>query len=1000
MAALIYFKRTIMKTYNKSFKASAWLLSFFIFAAGATFSQELSKGFHEYTLENGMKVFVLEDFSSAPVRVELSVRAGFSAQTPKTAGFFPLYAKLFPSAGKTVATVAKGQSDEALDGNGWTLENMQSECNADCARYIITTAPMQTEKVLEQLSYNLFSPIFSDTLLQKEFSELKTSVLQNAFSTAGFINSSIDSRIFATEPWKQDSGIYPSIFTNTPIEEARTILTSIGQNYYTPQNCALFISGGITADNALALARKYFLQKASLTAGLLSDSNEKIMPSPKKKFVLHDSLFTPEMAQIVIQYKNLSMEETDIAAASLNEYNSALKKELTEHDELAIRGQEYINAASAHKNGSSRLIIQSLLEKNKASPVIQAETFLKIVRESSSKCSEEDFNNAKKTIVSQYRTQFKNSSAFMDLLSQYWAIGDISQMHTENVSTELLEQPSIILNTDCQKLVDDFQNEEPFVFVLVNSTVYKQNAKKFKEAGYEEVTSKNGSWFSQKLYDALKKQIASDQTKDSDSSEKSKNPLEMQKAAAEQFAKSNKEMFSSFRLSNEIPVVVKRNGEAATAVISLAISGGQLSSARTNPGLSEVMTNALARNIQKDISEAIYNRKITGDPEVLAETKLSGGIITVECLASDVLQCLSCISHAIIYENIKPAEADGFIYDRRSQHRIQQGNPEYQMFAEAVKLLYKGTDYPLVYSKSPEILSDTQYTEILASYPGLLDASKYSLVLTGNIPEDGLETMLEESFGVLINQSQNTNRLYTSFPKPDFKPFFEGKEKNSITIQIDHQFFTDLSADKAGARPEILVPTTEFLDPVQFWIPSPAQNSPDFFIFNALVYELEERLSKALSADSSTANVEVKITPANAEIQAAVITFINVRNTSKIDEIYKATVLDALNPEQNPFVIEQIKDRWILHELSQTQTNRGTALLIRSGLEQGEIEDAPVEKENGGEEEADTNLTAAEQYITEYERISSLEAKDFLRVAKTYILEEAPLRLYSKDSKK
>ena len=68
-----------------------------ISASEPEFSQNyhLPQNFHEYTLENSMKIFVLEDFSCVPVRIELSVRAGFSAQTPKTAGFFPLYAQLF-----------------------------------------------------------------------------------------------------------------------------------------------------------------------------------------------------------------------------------------------------------------------------------------------------------------------------------------------------------------------------------------------------------------------------------------------------------------------------------------------------------------------------------------------------------------------------------------------------------------------------------------------------------------------------------------------------------------------------------------------------------------------------------------------------------------------------------------------------------------------------------------------------------------------------------------
>lgn len=984
-----------MKPINKIIK-TLFVASFTFLVPFFSFSQELTVDFHEYTLENGLKVFVLEDFSSAPVRIELSVRAGFSAQTPKTAGFFPLYAQIFPSAGKTAYALTSEIDINDISEKDWLLSSSFSECNADSARFSVIVAPVQVEKTLEQFSDNLFSPVFSDSILTKEFSDLKTQVMQNAFSTAGFINSSIDSRIFAQAPWKQDSGIYPSIFTETPLEEARTILTSIGRNYYTPSNSALFISGGISGSEALELARKYFQKTALPSAGILSDSDEKIKSSEQKKFVLHDKMFTKEMSQIVIQYTSLSMQQTDIVAASLNEWNSSLKTTLVETPSLSIRGQEYINVASAHKNASSRVIFQSLLEKNKTSPVEQAETFLNIVKSASQSCDEAQILAAKEKLISQYRTQFKNSTAFMDLLSQFWAISNVAQVHTENISNELLAQPTIITNTDSKTLFDSYDSEEPFVFVLVNSDVYKQNSKSFAKAGYQEVTTKNGSWFTQKLYENLKNQINESPKESLEDDLDKDSSINMQTIAAERFAQENRNSFSSFRLSNDIPVVVKRNSKSATAVISLAISGGKLSTAQTNPGLSEIMTNALARNIQTEISNAIYQGFIVGDPEVLAETGLAGGIITVECLSEDVIASLDCISSAIISGIIKPAVADGFIYDRRSQHRIQVGSTEYQLYCNAIRLLYSKTEYPLIYSLKDEILENTTYTQILAAYPGLLDAAKYSLVLIGNVPETGVAEILEEKFGVLVQQTKVEQRLYKEFPSPDFSDFENDKTGRKV-FQLNHQFFTDLTSP-AGARPEILVPTTEFLDPVQYWLPSPSQNSADFFVFNALLYELEERLAFALENQIENAGAQVRISPATAEIQAAVITFINVLHTDKIDELYTEVVKNALDPTQNENIISEIKNAWILHSLANTQTNRGTALLVRSGLEQGAIEN-----ERNAELSAfmnDTDLVAAERYLSEYEQISKLEASDLLRVAQKYLPEVAPLRLYSKDSKR
>ena len=122
-------------------------------SAASAQTNDIPDGFGEYTLENGMKVFILEDFSSAPVRIEYTVHAGISAQTPETAGFLPLYTRLFNNAGKT--------SYGAQDRN-WFPAAASSTCGADSARYIVTVASSQAESALRQFVH---FPPFSAMLI-------------------------------------------------------------------------------------------------------------------------------------------------------------------------------------------------------------------------------------------------------------------------------------------------------------------------------------------------------------------------------------------------------------------------------------------------------------------------------------------------------------------------------------------------------------------------------------------------------------------------------------------------------------------------------------------------------------------------------------------------------------------------------------------------------------------------------------------------------------------
>ena len=925
-------------------------------------------------MENGLLVFVLEDTSAAPVRIEYTVRAGYSAQTAKTAGFFPLYAKLFPAAGKAAAK----------ESSTWYPDKMTSECTSDAARFIMTVTPSQADMALSQLASCIFSPVLRSTELEQQFSDLKTSVMQYAFSTAGFINSSIDARVFYEVPWKQDSGIYPAIFTNTPLEEARTTLVSIGRNFYTPQNSALFISGGISTDQALQAARTYFSSKTPLVSGAPADDTDFRIPSSKqRRFVLSDKLFTADLAQIVVQYTSLSMMQADLAAAAFNSWSSTMKKSLLAQKQLAIRGQEYINAAAAHKNGSSRLIIQSLLEKNKTSPVSQAEAFVKTVLTATDSCSKDEFESARMKLISEYRMRFMNSVSFMDMLSQFWSVGVQAGSRTSTISAELLSRPEAIQSEETGALIHAYNKENPYVFVLVNSDTYAKYAGAFKKAGYELITAKNGSWYTQKLYDKVK----SDNKAANSAAETAKT---VQFSTAEQsaaaFKARNLAQLKTFTLKNGIPVLIKQNDLSATAVISLAISGGELASAQTNPGLESVLMNALADNIQSAITDAMHTGTVRGDPEVLAQTDIINGFITVECLSADISPCLTCIAQAIIYGNIKPAAADGLIYDKRSQQRIQAGSAEYQLYCRAVRQLYADTPYTEIYDADHDILTSTQYTEILAAYPGLLDASRYSLVISGKVPENTqLEQLLENTLGVLAIQS-TAGRQTAALYKPDFS------HSGDIRTQLRHLFFTDVSADKAGPMPEILVPTKDFADPVQYWIPSPDPTSPDFVLFNALLYRLETQLKNALAQQKDNEDTSIHVSAATAAIQAGVITFTNVHHTAAVDTLYKQTAdalltdLDSQNGPLAETAASTIRDTWILTVLSGTQTNRGTALLMRSGIDR-----------MAGKEKADD---AAGAYLSDYETVDSAKAEDFLRTARTWLPDTAPLRLYSSDSKR
>ena len=944
----------------------AFLFALCAFCAAGDEADILSN-FAEYTLQNGMHVFVLEDLAAAPIKIEYAVKAGTNAQTPKTAGFFPLYTRLFVEAGKA------SYPEQADD---WLPASAKISCDTDAARCRMTIAPEEIEKAFSQLAYCAFSPSFSDANIAAQFTALKNEVMNYSFSTAGFMNASIDARIYADAPWKRDSGVYPALFTKTPLAGVRTVLMNIARSYYVPEKSALFISGGIQKAAVLKAAEKTF---GAWPASVVVPAQTKtaletaaVRKTGQRKFVISDPLFSSDLTQIVVQYTSLSAVQADMAAQAFNARSSSFKSTVLSHKELGIRSSEYIDAAATHKNGEARLVFQSLLEKSKTAPDKQAAAFIACIKDGARGLSSAELMRARQNLAAEYRMRFGNSASLMDALSEKWASAQAGQK-TAPLISELFDSFDDIINFDVAAFEAAYADEAPFVFVLVNSNVYKRFAKAFAHAGYESVTQKNGSWYTQELYknitnENLAEEKASDQSDDS--------------SAAAFYRAQNRAAFSSFTLANGIPVVCKQNAFSPSALVMLSVSGGELASA-SNPGFFSILVYALADNIQKEIDAQKELGTIDGTPSVRAEIDLTSGTISIESFADDMSVIMPCISRALIYGDIRPAQADGLVYNARSQKRLRDGNTAQQLYGRAVAELFPDSPYAAVFDSNSDILERTQYADVLASYPSLLDASRYTLIVAGRFDPLIIRDALSSSLGMLSPQTPRGNAK----PAVGIPAFPNDKNGKRISVALRHLFLTDTPAKDAGPRPEMLVPTKDFSDPVQYWLPSPSEDTRARTICNALLFALRNRLRK--NAASLSADIGVHADGATQAMQAAVITFTHAGRTDAIDTLYARTIaaFGAELEDETTFarVKAELQSVWVLEQLSPTQTNRGTALLIHEGLEEAASGDT---------------LTDAQTYLASYEIIDELSREEACSVFKACFSAPAPLALYSKDSKR
>lgn len=928
-----------------------FFLAFPLFSTPATSVQE-------YTLENGMQVFILEDPSDAQVHIEYTCRAGFSSQTQSTCGFFKLYTRLVAAANPEIP-----------------FSDIQ--CNADSSRYIVNVSPSQADSTLFSLADAVFSPDFTDELLKAQLAALKKEVNDNKDSMSVYINAAIDSRVFSDAPWKHDSGIYPPVFKKTSEKTARTVIKQISEQWYTPKNSAVFISGNINTERTLLMLRNSF---GRFYSSFRTPVEKPAVPVNKqRKYVLHSPEISPELTQLVIQYTLLDMEQSDLLALAMGYEGSLFKQQILSFEELNIPGDEYINISSAHKKGSSRMIIQTLLqppENKKAAAATnsfkQSELFLKQLELIPHIVRTEEFEYAKNQLEYSLNRTASVSSEFMQTLSDFWALEPYHQNEETDIddfssqtARQLMNRPQKLHENSLSETLTKLQSEAPFIFVIINSKDYKANKKAYTAAGFEEINEKNASWYVQQMFKELQKEA------DSQAAEKLYTTLA--NTEDNSYYQKNRDSISDFTLSNGIQVFTKTNSLSAQTSLVLSIKGGKYNSSDDN-GFEEVMINLTAGLINKKLAAAQQEGILTGAFYVNSETELSTGKIIIEFDIEDTSAVLKTICDAIVYGEIAPADADRAVSARKYRKRLENGTASNQLYSALINRTYKKSPQASVFEAEKEILLDTDYTKILSAYPAMLDATRYSVIICGAIHEN-LKSIMEETFGQLSVQANTESNNEENNPSPNLTA------AKNLSVQVRHTFLTDIPAEKAGPQPAVLIPTTEFLDPVIYANQAPEPGTKQTALYNALLNYIGTKLEKS----DSSYPVTVQFPRSNLNIGS--LTIQNVAHTRELDAQYKSiiqTINDQLHRLQaNQTIVREIKNNWIQKQMYPTSSDTGTALLMQKGLE--------------------LFASQASQnpcwYLDEYNYIQTANAQDFLEIME-YFPVIPPARIYSSDSKK
>ncbi len=817
----------------------------------------IPNGFYTFKLENGLEVYVQEDYTIPTMRIEYISKAGTGRQTKETTGFYQLYSRLFWK-----NSFSGTESYEKIGAGEFNAQSGYSQ-----SRYSFIVPATQFSQGLTLFSNDLKNSRFLDKDIEREFSQLKQEVSAWSASIPGFINASVDAKLFSQKPWTKDSGIYPALFSKNTIEEVRYELSRISNTWYVPDQSALFINGPLNAQTVLELVKQEFSSwESSYIVGSASDSR-RTTPSVSSQndesniFVLVSNDFSKDYIQAVIQYTSPGLGASNEFSA--NSWASAQMMET----KLQNAGMTNTNTAFVADAGDSRIIIQTLFDTQSLSEnsdlAVMVPSFVNIVKSTASTFTQQDLQTAKNRAILLQNNAVTGSESFMDAIAVNWAYGGVEYFFqwTQAVQDVQLENTKQSFN-------------EPWIFVLLHSDLYAKNKESFTNLNYIEITRDTGMW-----YNEYEQQFVSQEN----------TPTILPSQSIDRYAQYTKSLIKNFTISSNIPITTQEIPLTPWVSVLVNIDGGHVLHGESQRGMEDVSINYLKKEFESTFIDLYTSGKIKALPEIESTIGMYSSHIGIVCLSEDLHFIIEAMSYNIKNIEIPVASADELFLSTSYNWRIQSGSLEYQLYAAAMETLFAGSETDGLYNANTEYFRETNYNSIRLATQQLYDPARFSFVVSGEIPND-IENIFEHNFGTTNFYPQVLGQRATLIEEQE--PIFSPLEQ---TVRLRHTFLTDIPSELAGERPTKLIPTTDFSDPAQLYFKFPVYEEENQSIFIALLYEVASRISHSFENTRSPPAQSVSLVPGTGKYPVSSLRFAKVKSRTALEKLVNDTFDEVLN---------------------------------------------------------------------------------------------------------
>ena len=472
---------------KKIMKVSAFLL---ILLLGSQIFAESTpvENLYNYTLDNGLEVFVAENHIVPLVYIEICVKGGGVGQTAENAGLFHLYEHMMFKGNSLYQTAEEMQN--AITALG--VPSWNGSTGSQYVNYFFTVPSDRLEEGLE-----FWSAAIRDLKMDpREFEAEKKVVLSEIDGSAAdpgqIVYNFMSDKLFPEAPYTRSPAGEHDVVANATIEQLR----QIQREYYIPNNAALFIGGDVNPDETYELVKKIYgnwergenpwiKNNLQMTQKPLEETEYWIMP--------YDQI-SPYVAQVQIMLRGPDAEydeDATVTADMLNAYygnpQSAFKQTLIQDPNLGIPDPNYCDISYYTQRRHGLTTFTAVL----LSPEVQLAgrtQYLASILQPLCETTKPDGSAESQALLEGVKQIFYNDEVYAEetaegLLSQvrfWWSCTDEDYYYTY---LDNIRNTSV---ADIDAYVDNYISDSTMlVIVLVHPSLVEAYEAEYRDAGFK-----------------------------------------------------------------------------------------------------------------------------------------------------------------------------------------------------------------------------------------------------------------------------------------------------------------------------------------------------------------------------------------------------------------------------------------------------------------------------------------------------------------------------------